>query len=138
MGTAKTWVMDSDSDSDDEKRKVVDKKTKQWEAMEHTVSQLRNAMKNNDWVRIQENFEEVNKIVVKQANLIKKEGGEPRFYIKMLVDLEDFLAVTLKDKVAQKKMNKANGRSLNRMKLSLRKYNAGYEAKIKEFRENPQ
>lgn len=138
MGTAKTWVMDSDSDSDDEKRKVVDKKTKQWEAMEHSVSQVRNAMKNNDWVRIQENFEEVNKIVVKQANLIKNEGGEPRFYIKMLVDLEDFLAVTLKDKVAQKKMNKANGRSLNRMKLSLRKYNAGYEAKIKEFRENPQ
>ena len=132
------WDLDSDSDSEEEVRKVVSAKDKAWEAMETDVKQVRNNMKNNDWANIQSKFEELNKKVEKQQNLIQKEGGVPKFYIRLLVDLEDLLMATLKDKEGQKKMSRANGRSLNRMKLSLRKHNANYEAKIKEYRENPQ
>ena len=75
--------------------------------------------------------------ISKQDALIKKEGGVPNFYIRVLVELEDFLEVTLKDKEGQKKMSKANGRALNRMKLDLRKNNKPFEDRLKEYREKP-
>ena len=119
------WDLDSDSDSDEEVRRVVSAKDKAWEAMEVDVKQVRNNMKNNDWANIQLKFEELNKKVEKQQNLIQKEGGVPKFYVRLLVDLEDFLRDTLKDKEGQKKMSKANGRALNRMKLQLRRHLCG-------------
>ena len=54
--------------------------------------------------------------------MIAKEGV-PSFYVKLLANLEDLLAATLKDKPAVKKMSATNTRSLNRMKLQLRKHN---------------
>lgn len=56
--------------------------------------------------------------------MIAKEGV-PSFYIKLLANLEDMLVTTLKDKPAIKKMSATNTRSLNRMKLQLRKHNKG-------------
>lgn len=56
--------------------------------------------------------------------MIAKEGV-PSFYIKLLANLEDLLLATLKDKPAVKKMSATNTRSLNRMKLQLRKHNKG-------------
>lgn len=49
--------------------------------------------------------------------------GIPSFYVKLLANLEDLLATTLKDKAATKKMSGTNTRSLHRMKLQLRKHN---------------
>ena len=54
--------------------------------------------------------------------MIAKEGV-PSFYVKLLANLEDLLTATLKDKPAVKKMSATNTRSLNRMKLQLRKHN---------------
>lgn len=63
--------------------------------------------------------------------MIAKEGV-PSFYIKLLANLEDMLATTLKDKPAIKKMSATNTRSLNRMKLQLRKHNKGCVSWAKE------
>ena len=52
-----------------------------------------------------------------QAKTHIQKEGLPRFYIRTLAELEDCLDVALKDREAQKKMSKANGRALNRMKL---------------------
>ena len=77
---------------------------------------------------------------------IQKKGYRGRvvsFYIyhtqakTHMAELEDSLDVALKDKEAQKKMSKANGRALNRMKLQLRRHNKEFEAKIAEYRANP-
>ena len=78
----------------------------------------------------------MNKQVDKAKTHIQKEGL-PRFYIRTLAELEDCLDVALKDKEGQKKMSKANGRALNRMKLQLRRHNKEFEAKIAEYRANP-
>lgn len=56
--------------------------------------------------------------------MIAKEGV-PSFYVKLLANLEDLLVTTLKDKAGVKKMSATNTRSLNRMKLQLRKHNKG-------------
>jgi translation initiation factor 3 subunit C len=96
-----------------------------------------NNIKTNDWSFIQDEFEAVNKMVEKSKMLIIKEGL-PKFYIKMLADLEDHLAVTLKDKELQKKMKPVVIKALNRMKLSVRKHNKNYEELISDFRSNPE
>ena len=57
------WAMDSDSESEEENRRVVSAKDKAWISMESDVKTLRNSIKNNDWARIQEVFDELNKKV---------------------------------------------------------------------------
>ena len=101
---ADRWAIDSDSDSEEENRKVVSAKDKAWVDMESDVKLVRNSMKNNDWSQIQETFESLNRKIEKQATLIAKEGGVPKFYIRVLAELEDMLAEQLKDKALQKKV----------------------------------
>jgi len=127
----------SDSDSSDEGERVVrSAKDKAWDGMKAVVSKISNARKINDWHEMQTQFDLLNKQVDKAKTHIQKEGL-PRFYIRTLAELEDSLDVALKDKEAQKKMSKANGRALNRMKLQLRRHNKEFEAKITEYRANP-
>lgn len=61
-----------------------------------------------------------------RAQVLIAKDGVPSFYVKLLANLEDLLTSTLKDKAAVKKMSATNTRSLNRMKLQLRKHNKGY------------
>ena len=131
------WAAVSDSDSSDEGERVVrSAKDKAWDGMKAVVSKISNARKINDWHEMQTQFDLLNKQVDKAKTHIQKEGL-PRFYIRTLAELEDSLDVALKDKEAQKKMSKANGRALNRMKLQLRRHNKEFEAKITEYRANP-
>ena len=131
------WAAVSDSDSSDEGERVVrSAKDKAWDGMKAVVSKISNARKINDWHEMQTQFDLLNKQVDKAKTHIQKEGL-PRFYIRTLTELEDALDIALKDKEAQKKMSKANGRALNRMKLQLRRHNKEFEAKITEYRANP-
>ena len=131
------WAAVSDSDSSDEGERVVrSAKDKAWDGMKAVVSKISNARKINDWHEMQTQFDLLNKQVDKAKTHIQKEGL-PRFYIRTLAELEDCLDVALKDKEGQKKMSKANGRALNRMKLQLRRHNKEFEAKISEYRANP-
>ncbi|CAN0229016.1 unnamed protein product [Discosporangium mesarthrocarpum] len=118
------WAVDSDSESEDEVRVVKSAKDRSFEAINISVGKIRNHMKINDWNGIQTEFDECNKHIDKSKATIVKDGV-PTFYVKMLAQLEDFLAAALKDKPAIKKMSATNTRSLNRMKLRLRKHNMG-------------
>jgi translation initiation factor 3 subunit C len=132
FGTA----FDSDSDSEDEGRVVQSKQDKAWEHLRESIKKLDNAKKNNDWSTIQDQFEGMNKLVEKSKMLILK-IGLPKMYIRMLGELEDTLAVALKDKDSVKKMQKKTTQALNRMKLSVRKHNKTYESQIAEWRADP-
>ncbi|CAN0117315.1 unnamed protein product, partial [Ectocarpus sp. 4 AP-2014] len=135
-GARRQWAVDSDSESEEEVRVVKSAKDRSFEAIRTSVGKIRTKIKINDWNGIQTNFDECNKHVDKSKVMIAKEGV-PSFYIKLLANLEDLLAATLKDKPAVKKMSATNTRSLNRMKLQLRKHNKGYEKEIADFRANP-
>lgn len=104
--------------------------------MRDSIKRLRAAMKINDWSAILDEFKNTNKIIEKSKMLIVK-NGLPKFYVKMLSDLEDFLVETLKDKDAIKKMKKEVSKAFNTMKLSLRKHNKDYENEIAACRANP-
>ena len=106
---------DSDSESDDEVRVVRSQKDKAWDSMLDGITKIKNAKKMNDWSAIQDEFEAVNKMIEKSKMLIAK-NGIPKFYIKMLSDLSDFVVISLKDKEAIKKMKKPTAHALNQMK----------------------
>ena len=48
-------------------------------------------MNNNDFVSLLSEFEDLNKELEKGAKIFEKEGGVPRFYIRHLCNLENYV-----------------------------------------------
>ncbi|CAH1233219.1 EIF3C [Branchiostoma lanceolatum] len=135
--TVTTKVFAFSDDEEETKRVVRSAKDKRFEELQNVIKQLRNHKKIKDISKVLETFEDLTKALQKSQKVIEKEGGVPRFYIRALVELEDFINETWEDREGRKKLNKVNSKALTTMRQKLRKYNRDFEAKIASYRENP-
>ena len=118
-------------------RVVKSQKDRAWDTMLEGIVRIRNAKKTNDWSVIQDEFDGVNKLVEKSKMLISQ-NGIPKFYIKMIAEVEEHLWATMKDKELMKNVKPVILKAINRMKLTIKKHNKNYEEQILDYRANPE
>ncbi|KAF5842012.1 eukaryotic translation initiation factor 3 subunit 8 N-terminus-domain-containing protein [Dunaliella salina] len=135
-GPSKFLAGSSDSDSDDERRVVKSAKDKSLVDLGACCEDIRNKMKINDWLSIQSLFDELNRRLDKYQ---KYQGvAAPRMYIRMLVELDDFLNDTMANKDIKKKMSSTNAKALNAMRQRLKKHIPMFAELVEKYKENPE
>ncbi|XP_070572268.1 eukaryotic translation initiation factor 3 subunit C-like [Ptychodera flava] len=130
---AARMFMFSDDDEDSAKRVVRSAKDKRFDEIQGVIKQIKNHKKIRDISKVLTGFEDLGKAFAKAKNIVEKEGT-PRWYIKCLVELEEFVNECWEDK---KKFNKINAKSLATLRQKLRKYCRDYEKDIAAYKENP-
>lgn len=130
----RAWMDESSDESEEEKRVVRSTKDRRWDAIKVHCKALKNHLRIADFVSVLNDFDEMNKQLLKARNIIESEGV-PTFYVRSLVRLEDAVNNTSKDAI--KKMSTHNNKSFTKLKLQLKKHNREYEENIKAFRANP-
>lgn len=128
------------SDDEEETKRVVrSTKEKRYEEITNHIKLIRNYKKIKDMSSMLSSFEDLIRAYQKALTVItKEEGGQtPRFYLRCLVEMEDFIVEVWEDRDGRKNMSKNNSKSLTTLRQKLRKYNKEFEEDIAKFRENP-
>merc|ERR1711915_324604 len=132
--------MQSD-DEEDVKRVVRTAKEKRFEELNNNIKKIKNYQKNNDINNLFLSYNALEKAFIKSKPVIENQekGVIPRFFIRCIVELQDYVCKLKEDKDALKKMNKINTKSFNSGYRDLKKFiaNEELEAALTAFREDP-
>lgn len=114
-------------------------KVKRYEELEGIIHSLRNHRKIKDFSSALASFEELQKAYTRAAPVVQKEenGIAPRFFIRALAELDDWVSGAWNDRDSRKTMSKGNSKALTSLRQKLRKYAKDFDAEISKFRENP-
>ena len=138
--TKRPFLLQFSDDEEDTKRVVKSAKEKRYESLTTIIKNIRNSKKINDFNKMESSFAELGKAYDKAKPVIAKEenGVVPKFYVRILVEMEDLVNKTWEDKDLRKNMNKNNSKSLSTLRQKLRKYiRTDFEDDVSKFRENP-
>lgn len=125
------------SDDEEETRRVVrSAKDKRFDEIKDIIKVLKNHKKIKDMANVLTDFENLGKSYDKAKKVIEKEGI-PRFYIRCLVELEDFVNTCWEDREGRKAMSKNNAKGLTTLRQKLKKYCRDFESQLAAYRENP-
>lgn len=128
------------SDDEEEVKRVVrSTKEKRYENLTTIIKNIRNHKKIKDMSSILSSFEELTRAYQKALPVIMKEesGITPRFYVRCLAELEDFINEVWEDREGRKNMSKNNSKPLGTLRQKVRKYIKEFEEDLTKFREAP-
>ncbi|XP_026314262.1 eukaryotic translation initiation factor 3 subunit C [Hyposmocoma kahamanoa] len=128
------------SDDEEETKRVVrSTKEKRYEELEGIIHSLRNHRKIKDFSSALASFEDLQKAYTRAAPVVQKEesGIAPRFFVRALVELDDWVSGAWTDRDSRKTLSKGNSKALTSLRQKLRKYTKEFEAEVSKFRENP-
>merc|ERR1711976_38472 len=87
----------------------------------------------SSFVELCKAYDKARPVVAKEEN-----GVTPRFYVRILVEVEDLINQTWEDREGRKGMSKNNSKSLGALRQKLRKYIRNeFEEDVEKFRQNP-
>eukprot|EP00731_Ephydatia_muelleri_P022471 Em0015g54a len=125
-------------DEEEEKRVVRSQKDKRFEELKDTIRGVKNGQKIKDVVKVQDGFDAMQRVFQKIKTILDKEKSEiPRFYLRTLMNLEDFVKDLWEDKEAKQRLSKINSKALTSLRQRVRKYNKEFDNLIEVYRQNP-
>jgi len=126
-------------DEEDTKRVVRSAKDKRYEQLNGIIKNIRNSKKIKDFNKMESSFMELGKAYDKARPVVaKEESGTPRFFVRILVEMEDLVNETWEDRDYRKSMSKNNAKSLSSLRQKLRKYIRNeFNEDVEKFRQNP-
>lgn len=126
-------------EEEDVKRVVRSTKEKRYEDLSNIIKNIRNYKKIKDMSSMLTSFEELTRAHTKALPVITKveNGVTPRFIIRALAELEDFINMVWEDKEGRKNLSKNNSKSLGTLRQKFRKYIKEFDSDLKKFRESP-
>ncbi|TKR93213.1 hypothetical protein L596_007709 [Steinernema carpocapsae] len=128
----------SDSDDEGPKRVVVNAKDKKFEELKELIRAAKNQKKIKDMSKLLTTFENLCKVYEKTKGVMTRQNlSTPRFYIRALVELEDYINDIWDDKDARKTLSKVNSKGLSTLRQKVRKYNKEMESELAAYREGP-
>ena len=112
------FIQQFSDDEEDAKRVVRSAKDKRYEALNGIIKNIRNSKKIKDFNKMETLFLDLTKAYDKARPVVAKEenGITPRFFVRILVEMEDMLNETWEDKTYRKSMSKTNGKSLGSLR----------------------
>lgn len=111
-------------------------KDKRYEDITNLIKAIRNHKKIKDMSSCISSFEDLTRAYQKALPVISKEedGVTPRFYVRALAELEDFVNDTWNDR---SNLSKNNSKQLGTLRQKVRKYIKDFESDLAKFRESP-
>uniref|UniRef100_A0A5S6QPV4 Eukaryotic translation initiation factor 3 subunit C n=1 Tax=Trichuris muris TaxID=70415 RepID=A0A5S6QPV4_TRIMR len=133
-----TTLVLSDSE-DDQKRVVRPEKDRRFEELRDLIKQIRNLRKIKDMSKILTTFEDLCRVFQKSKGVIERDvgGATPRFFLRSLIELEDFVNENWEDRKDRKLLSKNNARGLATLRQKLRKYMRDFDAELADYRREP-
>ena len=131
------WVVESDSDSDDEVRVVKSTKERRFEGLDEVIQKLKNSLKVDDWNQITDLYTELQKSLIKVQKATGDSKAMPKQYLKTIALLEETANGISKSQ--QKTFSKTNSRSFSKMRQIIRKAvkENPLKTKLDEYKLNP-
>ncbi|CAL2030813.1 hypothetical protein CAEBREN_21273 [Caenorhabditis brenneri] len=108
---------------DDVKRVVRAQKDKKFDELKSIIKQNRDAKSNKDLNRLLNGFDSLAKAFKSSKNVFQQQNVTiPRFYIRSLVEVEDYVNNLWEDKEAKAALSKNNAKALPVIRQRLKKY----------------
>lgn len=126
-------------DEEDTKRIVRSAKEKRYEELKNIIKKIKNHKRVKDMSACFTSFEELTRAYAKALPVVQKEEGgkTPRFYVRCLAELDDYIRASWEDKAGRRNMSKNSAKGLTSLRQKFRKYARDFEADLVVFRENP-